>query len=683
MARARSATFVSALAVVLVASIGCSSGGGSAIGRRAPFARAFQVTDRNQLIGGATATAAVGDFMLENDQIRLAVVGAFESAGPNLYGGGLVDADLQRPDARPADGRDELGEIFPVVDIRVQRPDEPEQLTGSTQPIASSVKVLAAGGDGADQRAIVRVEAALVPYLAITDLIPLDLQTSDVRIVHDYILEPGKRYLTIRTEVRYGAEAKTEFVPERSFTVTYSPGPLKVLVPILLGQTFGDIALFGGKTDLFSPSFGFDAFSAQLQPAANPTPDRYWNEAAPFRNTFEDPLTGPFFAGVGKRISYGMTTPRGTLTIPLVAGDVAPAFYASSLDVRDAAGRSPSPAAGQPGDAITYERYFLVGEGDVASVLDVVNEVRGLTTGVLAGRVVEEASGTALSGARVLVFDHPRDARGDLRDLSTLDWRDLGFPVSQFQTDVRLADGIPDGSFEGTIVPGHYVLVGVSSGRGRSPLVPVEVVAGQRTPASVVVPRSGKVRVEVRDAGRAGAGLPSKITLTELDGHGIPWARFGEGSLPLSRLPRDGAIYEPQTADPARADLEFVAAYRYTTDGRAVFELEPGRYRVHASRGYEYSIDQRDVTAEAGLEKLVVLTIARAVDSTGWITADFHVHSESSHDASCPKIDRVKGHAAQASTCSPPPTTTTSPTIGPTSTSSTCVRGSRRSWETS
>ena len=440
------------------------------------------------------------------------------------------------------------------------------------------MKVLAAGGDGADQRAIVRVEAALVPYLAITDLIPLDLQTSDVRIVHDYILEPGKRYLTIRTEVRYGAEAKTEFVPERSFTVTYSPGPLKVL-PILLGQTFGDIALFGGKTDLFSPSFGFDAFSAQLQPAANPTPDRYWNEAAPFRNTFEDPLTGPFFAGVGKRISYGMTTPRGTLTIPLVAGDVAPAFYASSLDVRDAAGRSPSPAAGQPGDAITYERYFLVGEGDVASVLDVVNEVRGLTTGVLAGRVVEEASGTALSGARVLV--------------------------------------------------------------------PVEVVAGQRTPASVVVPRSGKVRVEVRDAGRAGAGLPSKITLTELDGHGIPWARFGEGSLPLSRLPRDGAIYEPQTADPARADLEFVAAYRYTTDGRAVFELEPGRYRVHASRGYEYSIDQRDVTAEAGLEKLVVLTIARAVDSTGWITADFHVHSESSHDASCPKIDRVKGHAAQ------------------------------------
>lgn len=651
-----------ALAVAAIAGASCSSGsGGGNVGERSPFARAYPISDRNQLIGGKVAIANIGDFILENDQVRLAILGALESYGPNLYGGALVDAELQRPDGSSSAGRgqDELVEVFPIIDLKVAKPDG--TLDGPGNPVSSSVRVCEDGGSGPGARARIRVAADLYPLIALVGVIPNLLGPSGARLVQDYVLEPGQRYARLHTEIRFfeGGDAQGQPIDcgdspnaKRVFKPQYPQQPLNVISPVLFGQAYGDIAIFGGTTQLFSPTFGFDSFSELLAPAPNPTPDVVYDELVPFKNTFESPLNGYFMVGRANHISYGMTAPdKGVFTIPLLAGTIAPQFVATSREMVDAtSGAKPSPlqpVGSQQGDVATYDRYFIVGDGDVASVLDVVNRIQRVETGTIHGHVFEEASGEPLSRASVLVFKHPRDGQGNLVDLGSIALADLGAPISQIYTDVRFDDTSKDGSFVATMEPGDYVLLGLSEGRGRSRPVPVTVRAGQSASTTVEVPRDGRVRVEVVDPTRGGASLPAKITITELDGHGVPWPRFGEPSLPIARIPRANAIYEPQTADASRDDLEFVAAYEYTGDGQHVFSLAPGRYRVYASRGYEYTIDTKDVTVEPGLEKLAQLKIAQVVDSTGWVSGDFHVHSESSHDSGVSKDERVLGYAAE------------------------------------
>ena len=62
-----------------------------------------------QLIGGEMAHGAVGDFVLENDKVRVVVQRPLRSIGPNPYGGVIIDADLKR--AAGTIGRDQMGKL--------------------------------------------------------------------------------------------------------------------------------------------------------------------------------------------------------------------------------------------------------------------------------------------------------------------------------------------------------------------------------------------------------------------------------------------------------------------------------------------------------------------------------------------------------------------------------------------
>ena len=76
----------------------------SACQQSEPYARAFQMTDRSQGVGGPKAIARSGDFILENDRIKIGVLGARASLGPHTSGGSIVDADLNRADPRYTSG---------------------------------------------------------------------------------------------------------------------------------------------------------------------------------------------------------------------------------------------------------------------------------------------------------------------------------------------------------------------------------------------------------------------------------------------------------------------------------------------------------------------------------------------------------------------------------------------------
>ena len=75
--------------------------------------KAYQITSMSQAIGGSKALAREGDFVLENEKIRVAIIGNRPSMGPHTMGGTMIDADLKRPQGMYANGNgtDEFSEI--------------------------------------------------------------------------------------------------------------------------------------------------------------------------------------------------------------------------------------------------------------------------------------------------------------------------------------------------------------------------------------------------------------------------------------------------------------------------------------------------------------------------------------------------------------------------------------------
>ncbi len=55
---------------------------------------AKQIEDRAELVGGPVAMADVGDFLLQNDKIKVNILGAKDSPGPGVFGGSIVDIDV-------------------------------------------------------------------------------------------------------------------------------------------------------------------------------------------------------------------------------------------------------------------------------------------------------------------------------------------------------------------------------------------------------------------------------------------------------------------------------------------------------------------------------------------------------------------------------------------------------------
>lgn len=71
----------------------------------------------------------------------------------------------------------------------------------------------------------------------------------------------------------------------------------------------------------------------------------------------------------------------------------------------------------------------------------------------------------------------------------------------------------------------------------------------------------------------------------------------------------------------------------FTTTGTVELRVDPGTYEVIASRGYEYELDRHTVTVGAGETLDVNTELTRAVDTTGVMCADYHIHTHRSPDS--------------------------------------------------
>ena len=83
------------------------------------------------------------------------------------------------------------------------------------------------------------------------------------------------------------------------------------------------------------------------------------------------------------------------------------------------------------------------------------------------------------------------------------------------------------------------------------------------------------------------------------------------------------------TYDDGREELPTVGRFQHflvTASGRDLKTLPVGEYQVYVSRGTEYSLDRQKVKIEEGKTAYLSSTLERIVDTTGFISADFHLH---------------------------------------------------------
>lgn len=277
-----------------------------------------------------------------------------------------------------------------------------------------------------------------------------------------------------------------------------------------------------------------------------------------------------------------------------------------------------------------YERILAVGDGDVASAVASVYEVRGTPVGTLKGVVLEEGSMNPASHISVFVVNDYREKQGDPLPANWAEYRmaaleaygNSGF-VTQFQSDVGINRSI-DGSFKGPVPPGRYLVFAHASDRGQSAFQPVEVTVDGTANVALVVPSAGKVEYFITDEG--GVASPGRLSFQSLDAEGeVHW---WTGSN------------EPELGD-SRYD-HGVTRVEHSATGQGTVSLPPGNYRVVVSRGFEYDnyvVDNFEVIG--GQASTLRAHLIREVDTTGRISADLHVHSRASVDSAMDEFDRV------------------------------------------
>lgn len=84
----------------------------------------------------------------------------------------------------------------------------------------------------------------------------------------------------------------------------------------------------------------------------------------------------------------------------------------------------------------------------------------------------------------------------------------------------------------------------------------------------------------------------------------------------------------------------------FSATGDATLIVPPGEHRVIVSRGYEYELVDTTVQVDTTTPAEIVAPLLRSVDTTGYLCADFHVHTHFSADSKDPVEHKIRGQVA-------------------------------------
>ncbi|HEV7734731.1 MAG TPA: hypothetical protein VGR62_21340 [Candidatus Binatia bacterium] len=541
------------------------------------------ISNPASLIEGPLSRGRLGDILMANDKLQVVIRQPGRTTLQiGTYGGNIIDADRQRTDGTE---RDNFEGMAPGINL--------ENTANYTSVVilndgsnGNPAVVRATGPDDLldfiNPSSVVAGFGFTFPASADDTNLPVDVQT-------DYILDDGVPYVRMETTLTNTGASPLPFF-------------------------FADYLNGSGQIELFQPVYGFgepllttSCATSTYVPCTAGTCD-LCNFTA---YSGEDLASG---------VSYGYIHGFNGSTAFTTSGvNVALLGREAVLTLIGAAGPNFTLAAtGNPGDALTFTRYFAVGTGSVASIIDIRNQIQGITTGTLRGKVT---------------IGNDPIANADVAVTGTVTPGPLGAPTRNVVTHFRT--GV-DGTYSGTVPAGAYTVQANKDGRlAAAPAsAAVNIGAGAAVAQDFTLPAPGGLRVVVTDEN--GDPSPAKVQLVGFD----PSPDLLNTQSILGLINNLTAVFGEPAEDGLVHGISFVTFAPRTGD-TGVQETEPGNYQLVVSRGPRYSAATQNVTITAGSTLTVPVQIAKVMDTPGYIAGDWHVHSIDSPDAEVTREERV------------------------------------------
>ncbi len=549
-------------------------------------ARAQVVSDVTDCVTGPLAHCAVGDFLISNGRARYVIQQANqrESHAVGTFGGNLIDAE-RVVDGVPQ-GNDNFFELQPSMNIE-------------TVINAIDAEIVNDGQDGT---------AAIVRTCGPDDLLD-DINPSSVVGDAGGQLPPGV------DDQDYDVIGCTEY------TLEPSAGALEIVTTIE-SMEGSDVPLFLG--DYINGGGELEQWGAASDAAPIPLPQLGVGET--LVNWGIDVLS---FIGFDEAegADYGLLLPRPP-EVPVPSSSftttgVSFVMHGHSIPLVLIFG-APANFVVPAGDAISFRRWFSVGDGSGANAIEAVTEINGVQSGTLRGCVT--SAGDPVTGARIAAS---RDGNGGTA-----------------QAGVVKAHWVADasGCYEARIPTGDYL---VAAGKEGFPYegggsVPVQhlvtVTDGGTAVQDIELPQAGRLRVVATD--HLGSALPVRVAVVGFDPS--PQVRLTSTIISANDT-RSNLFYDQRDGIPnGLTRTEYTGA-----GGELEIDLEPGEYQVAVSRGSEYSAYTEVVTINGGALATVSAQLSHVLDTTGFISSDYHVHLIESPDSRISRRNRIHSFAGE------------------------------------
>ncbi|MEM6731560.1 MAG: carboxypeptidase regulatory-like domain-containing protein, partial [Myxococcota bacterium] len=551
--------------------------------------------------------------------------------------GVIIDAATMRAGTGPENGRDALDGILPLGMVAGFDPDTEADVT-----------VVADGSDGAE--AVVRARARPRDLLRALEALGGDITPfSELVLETDYRLSPGDRHVVVRSRL---INESTQFQPLDGEVLRRQLDMAGASATGEVDLLMGDALITGARSQNFVPTAVPDEDGELLPVGFDIESGHRLGRRSPPGLPGLPGMFTDMVAAVADGVSYGWAVrsdennavERSRLLYASTGNPIpadAPMVVSLAVEGAMAVHHTVLPDVLAPGGSFEFERYFLVGTGDVSTLRAELTRIRNQGTGVLSGEIVRDPGGGPVPDARLVVLD------GAQRPFSSAKTDELG----------RFRIVLPEGAyFVRAIAPGApptALEASFSSG--------IDIQAGQGLYRRIALTAPAGVSVRVRDT--TGRAIPAKVSVV---GSYDPTGR----SEPVSAL-----INSLELGDERRAtDLserrsilartnEYVEAVGWGGEEDVRLAVRPtdcdevescstgarvGPYRIVVSRGPEYTIGEvSGVELIPGEIKSFEVTLRRTVDTEGYLAVDFDMKTHSSPDGVWSPAERARAAGAE------------------------------------
>lgn len=243
----------------------------------------------------------------------------------------------------------------------------------------------------------------------------------------------------------------------------------------------------------------------------------------------------------------------------------------------------------EPAQEVTWARFLAVGHSP-AEAWSIVEKMRGTKTGVLRGKITDDKGSPVASASAILI---------------------------QGNSKIK---AYPDasGAFQLTLPVGKHKFQFEDTGR---PSMETEIEVREKgTNYTAVLQPASRLQFTITD--EQGRPLPCKAQILAVG-----------DTLPVNLGP-------------------VMRAYGckdqyHSENGHFIMQVPSGRYKIVVTHGIEFSHHEEEINLEQGKIVEIKAALKRLVDTTGWISADFHNHSTPSGDNICGTPDRIINIAAE------------------------------------